>query len=97
MSHVGTLPNLDRSKVGSRNSYRPLLIVRASYKCPEIQSDLETCCSQIYSKRDRLFADDIDVIDYCSVFSLFRGHTGTKTDSSGFDVHEPFLKVKKWN
>jgi hypothetical protein len=38
MSHVGTLPNLDRLKVGSRNSYLPLLIVRASYKYPEIQS-----------------------------------------------------------
>ena len=38
MSHVGTLPNLDRLKVGSRNSYPPLLIVRDSYKCPGIQS-----------------------------------------------------------
>jgi hypothetical protein len=37
VSCVGTLPNLDRSKIGSRNSYRPLLIVRASYKRPEMQ------------------------------------------------------------
>lgn len=93
MSHVGTLPNLDRSKIGSRNSYRPLLIVRASYECPEIQSRLETCCSQIYSKRDRLFADDLDIIDYCSVSVYSEGTRVPKQTVLDFDLHESFLKV----
>jgi hypothetical protein len=52
---------------------------------------------RIYSKPDRLFADDIDVIDYCSVSVYSEGTRVPKQTVLDFDVHEPFLKVKKWN
>jgi hypothetical protein len=52
---------------------------------------------RICSKPDRLFADDIDVIDYCSVSVYSEGTRVPKQTVLDFDVHEPFLKVKKWN
>ena len=97
MSHVGTLPNLDRLKVGSRNSYPPLRLCVLVINVREYSRDLQTCCLQIYSNRDRLFADDIDVIDYCSVSVYSEGTRIPEQKVLDFDVHEPFLKVKKWN
>jgi hypothetical protein len=44
-----------------------------------------------------LFADDIDVIDYYSVSVSAEGTRVPKQTVLDFDVHEPFLKVKKWN
>jgi len=44
-----------------------------------------------------LFADDIDVIDYCSVSVCAEGTRVPKQTVLDFDVHEPFHKVKKWN
>jgi hypothetical protein len=61
---------------------------------PKYSQDLETCCSQIYSERDRLFADDIDVINYCSVSVYSEGTQVPKQTVLDFDVHEPFLKEK---
>ena len=63
----------------------------------EYSRDLQTCCLQIYSNRDRLFADDIDVIDYCSVSVYLEGTRVPEQTVLDFDVHEPFPKVKKWN
>lgn len=39
----------------------------------------------------------IDVIDYCSVSVYSEGTRVPKQTVLDFDVHEPFLKVKKWN
>lgn len=100
MFHVGTLPNLDRSKVGSRNSHRPLLIVRASYKCPEIQSRFGNLLfSDLFEAGQVIYiqAIYIDVIDYCSVSVYSEGTRVPKQTVLDFDVHEPFLEVKKWN
>jgi hypothetical protein len=44
-----------------------------------------------------MFADDIDVIDYCFVSVCSAGTRVPKQTVLDFDVHEPFLKVKKWN
>ena len=44
-----------------------------------------------------LFADDIDVIDYYSVSVSAEGTRVPKQTVLDFDVHESFLKVKKWN
>lgn len=38
-----------------------------------------------------------DVIDYCSVSVYSEGTQVPKQTVLDFDVHEPFLKVKKWN
>lgn len=97
MFHVGTLPNLDRSKVGSRNSHRPLLIVRASYKCPEIQSRFGNLLFADLFEEGQVVCRYIDVIDYCYVSVYSEGTRVPKQTVLDFDVHEPFLKVKKWN
>jgi hypothetical protein len=46
---------------------------------------------------DRLLADGIDVIDHCSVSVYSEGTRVPKQIVRDFDVHEPFLNVKKWN
>jgi hypothetical protein len=38
-----------------------------------------------------------DVIDYCSVSVYSEGTQVPKQTVLDFDVHEPFLEVKKWN
>ena len=46
---------------------------------------------------DRLLADGIDIIDHCSVPVCSEGTRVPKQIVRDFDVHEPFLNVKKWN